>query len=49
MQSLSFWLYLGLGAIFWLPVHAQYVPNATLVRSLDNFHDKIRFKKYYQY
>lgn len=38
MQSLSFWLYLSLGAIFWLPAHAQYVPNTTLLRSTDNFH-----------
>ncbi len=38
MQSKFLWLCLGLGAALWQPAHAQYVPNTTVVRSVDTFH-----------
>ena len=38
MRSTFLWLCLGLGATVWQPAQAQYVPNLTILRTLDRFH-----------
>jgi Domain of Unknown Function with PDB structure (DUF3857)/Transglutaminase-like superfamily len=38
MRSTLLWLCLGLGAALWQPAQAQYVPNLTVLRTLDRFH-----------
>jgi len=38
MRSKLLWLCLSLGAALWQPAQAQYVPNTTVVRSIDTFY-----------
>ena len=38
MRSTFLWLCIGLSATVWQPAQAQYVPNLTILRTLDRFH-----------